>query len=189
LKLCLQEGIDLICVIRSDAQAKILTDLGAKYVINSNDDDFKAQLVDAMAETGATLAFDAIGAGDMADTLLASMERALSRNASGLNTYGSDQHKQVYIYGRLAQGPVTLGQSYGMHWGVGGWLLTPFLQKIGMEKMGELQARVANEIKTTFSSNITDTLSLAEAIDPANIARYMPKKTGEKYLIKPQKDQ
>ena len=84
---------------------------------------------------------------------------------------------------------MTLGQSYGMHWGVGGWLLTPFLQKIGMEKMGELQARVANEIKTTFSSNITDTLSLSEAIDPANIARYMPKKTGEKFLIKPQKDQ
>ena len=187
LKLCLQEGIDLICIIRSDEQAKILTDLGAKYVINSNDDDFKAQLVDAMAETGATLAFDAIGAGDMADTLLASMERALSRNASGLNTYGSDQHKQVYIYGRLAQGPVTLGQSYGMHWGVGGWLLTPFLQKIGLEKMAELQARVANEIKTTFASNITAELSLSEAIDPANIARYMPKKTGEKYLITPNK--
>ncbi len=187
LKLCLQEGIDLICVIRSDEQAKILTDLGAKYVINSNDDDFKAQLVDAMAETEATLGFDAIGAGDMADTLLACMERALSRNASGLNTYGSDQHKQVYIYGRLAQGPVTLGQSYGMHWGVGGWLLTPFLQKIGFERMGELQARVANEIKTTFASHITDELTLAEAIDPENIARYMPKKTGEKYLIKPQK--
>jgi NADPH:quinone reductase len=187
LKLCLQEDIDLVCIIRSDEQAKILTDLGAKYVINSNDDDFKAQLVDAMAETGATLAFDAIGAGDMADTLLASMERALSRNASGLNTYGSDQHKQVYIYGRLAQGPVTLGQSYGMHWGVGGWLLTPFLQKIGLEKMAELQARVANEIKTTFASNITAELSLSEAIDPANIARYMPKKTGEKYLITPNK--
>jgi NADPH:quinone reductase-like Zn-dependent oxidoreductase len=187
LKLCLQEDIDLVCIIRSDEQAKILTDLGAKYVINSNDDDLKAQLVDAMAETGATLAFDAIGAGDMADTLLASMERALSRNASGLNTYGSDQHKQVYIYGRLAQGPVTLGQSYGMHWGVGGWLLTPFLQKIGLEKMAELQARVANEIKTTFASNITAELSLSEAIDPANIARYMPKKTGEKYLITPNK--
>ena len=113
------------------------------------------------------------------------MERALSRNASGLNTYGSDQHKQVYIYGRLAQGPVTLGQSYGMHWGVGGWLLTPFLQKIGFERMGELQARVANEIKTTFASHITDEL-ISEAIDPTNIARYMPK-TGEKYLIKPQK--
>jgi NADPH:quinone reductase-like Zn-dependent oxidoreductase len=187
LKLCLQEDIDLVCIIRSDEQAKILTDLGAKYVINSNDDDLKAQLVNAMAETGATLAFDAIGAGDMADTLLASMERALSRNASGLNTYGSDQHKQVYIYGRLAQGPVTLGQSYGMHWGVGGWLLTPFLQKIGLEKMAELQARVANEIKTTFASNITAELSLSEAIDPANIARYMPKKTGEKYLITPNK--
>lgn len=187
LKLCQQEEIDLICVIRSDAQAELLKGLGAKYVINQNDADFKAQLVDAMAETDATLGFDAIGAGDMADTLLSCMERALSRNASGLNTYGSDRHKQVYIYGRLAQGPVTLGQSYGMHWGVGGWLLTPTLQKLGMEKMAEMQARVANEIKTTFASNITDDLSLAEAIDPDNIARYMPKKTGEKYIINPNK--
>ena len=189
LKLCQQEGIDIICVIRSDEQAKILKDLGAKYIVDSTADDFKAQLVDAMADTEATLGFDAIGAGDMADTLLSSMERALSRNASGLNTYGSDQHKQVYIYGRLAQGAVTLGQSYGMHWGLGGWLLTPFLQKAGLEKLAEMQTRVADEIKTTFASHITDELTLSEAIDPENIARYMPKKTGEKYLNKPQKGQ
>lgn len=189
LKLCQQEGIDIICVIRSDEQAKILKDLGAKYIVDSTADDFKAQLVDAMADTEATLGFDAIGAGDMADTLLSSMERALSRNASGLNTYGSDQHKQVYIYGRLAQGAVTLGQSYGMHWGLGGWLLTPFLQKAGLEKLAGMQTRVAEEIKTTFASHITDELTLSEAIDPENIARYMPKKTGEKYLIKPQKGQ
>ncbi|MCH1568874.1 MAG: zinc-binding dehydrogenase [Alphaproteobacteria bacterium] len=189
LKLCQQEGIDIICVIRSDEQAKILKDLGAKYIVDSTADDFNAQLVDAMADTEATLGFDAIGAGDMADTLLSSMERALSRNASGLNTYGSDQHKQVYIYGRLAQGAVTLGQSYGMHWGLGGWLLTPFLQKAGLEKLAEMQTRVADEIKTTFASHITDELTLSEAIDPENIARYMPKKTGEKYLIKPQKGQ
>ena len=189
LKLCQQEGIDIICVIRSDEQAKILKDLGAKYIVDSTADDFKAQLVDAMADTEATLGFDAIGAGDMADTLLSSMERALSRNASGLNTYGSDQHKQVYIYGRLAQGAVTLGQSYGMHWGLGGWLLTPFLQKAGLEKLAEMQTRVAEEIKTTFASHITDELTLSQAIDPENIARYMPKKTGEKYLIKPQKGQ
>jgi hypothetical protein len=187
LKLCLQENIDLICVVRSSEQANILKELGAKYVINSTDDDFKKQLVNAMAETGATLAFDAIGGGRMADTLLSSMERALSRNASGLNTYGSELHKQVYIYGRLAQGPITLGQSYGMYWGVGGWLVMPVLKKLGPKRAAELQARVVNEIKTTFSSHITDELTLLEAIDPTNIARYLPKKTGEKYLIKPQK--
>ena len=142
---------------------------------------------DAIAETGASLAFDAIGAGDMADTLLSCMERAFSRAASGLNTYGSDQFKQVYIYGRLGQGQVTLSQAYGMHWGCGGYLLTPQLQKHGLEKLAAMQARVADEIKTTFASHITDTLSLAEAIDPANVARYMPKKTGEKYIIEPQK--
>ncbi len=187
LKLCVADNIDLVCIIRSEEQAKILKDLGAKYVINSKDADFTAQLEDAIAETQASLAFDAIGAGDMADTLLATMERAFSRSASGLNTYGSDQFKQVYIYGRLGIGQVTLGQSYGMYWGCGGWLLTPTLQKLGLERVGEMQAKVANEIKTTFASHITDNLSLLEAIDPANIGRYMPKKTGEKYLINPQK--
>ena len=108
-------------------------------------------------------------------------------NASGLNTYGAEQHKQVYIYGRLARGPITLGQNYGMYWGVGGWLVMPVLKKLGPKRAAELQARVVNEIKTTFASHITDELSLLEAIDPANIARYFPKKTGEKYLIKPQK--
>ena len=115
LKLCLQENIDLICVVRSVEQVQLLRTLGAKYIINSTDEDFKEQLVEAMAETGATLAFDAIGGGRMADTLLSSMEHALSRNASGLNTYGAKQHKQVYIYGRLARGPITLGQHYGMY--------------------------------------------------------------------------
>ena len=187
LKLCLQENIDLICVVRSVEQAQLLRTLGAKYTINSTDEDFKEQLVEAMAETGATLAFDAIGGGRMADTLLSSMEHALSRNASGLNTYGAEQHKQVYIYGRLARGPITLGQNYGMYWGVGGWLVMPVLKKLGPKRAAELQARVVNEIKTTFASHITDELSLLEAIDPANIARYFPKKTSEKYLIKPQK--
>ena len=187
LKLCLQENIELICIIRSIEQAELLRTLGAKYIINSMDEDFKEQLVDAMTETSATLAFDAIGGGRMADTLLSSMEHALSRNASGLNTYGSEQHKQVYIYGRLARGPITLGQNYGMYWGAGGWLVTPVLKKLGPKRAAELQARVVNEIKTTFASHITGDLSLLEAIDPVHIARYLPKKTGEKYLIKPQK--
>ena len=187
LRLCQQDDIDLVCIVRKDEQAELLKSQGAKYVINSTDEDFKAQLEDAIAETDASLAFDAIGAGDMADTLLSTMERAFSRSAKGLNTYGSDQFKQVYIYGRLGQGQVTLGQSYGMHWGCGGYLLTPQLQKHGLEKLAAMQARVADEIKTTFAGNVTATLSLAEAIDPENIARYMPKKTGEKYVIEPQK--
>lgn len=187
LKLCQQDNIELVTIIRSDEQAALLKSLGAKHIINSTDDDFKAKLEDAIAETGASLAFDAIGAGDMPDTILSCMERAFSRAASGLNTYGSDQFKQVYVYGRLGQGQITLSQSYGMHWGCSGYLLTPQLQKHGLEKLAAMQARVADEIKTTFASNITDTLSLAEAIDPANVARYMPKKTGEKYIIEPQK--
>ena len=176
LKLCLQENIDLICVVRSVEQAQLLRTLGAKYTINSTDEDFKEQLVEAIAETGATLAFDAIGGGRMADTLLSSMEQALSRNASGLNTYGAEQHKQVYIYGRLARGPITLGQNYGMYWGVGGWLVMPVLKKLGPKRAAELQARVINEIKTTFASHITDELScLKQSIQRTSLATF-PKK-------------
>ncbi|MGB0296873.1 MAG: zinc-binding dehydrogenase, partial [bacterium] len=162
LKLCLQENIDLICVVRSVEQAQLLQTLGAKYTINSTDEDFKEQLVEAIAETGATLAFDAIGGGRMADTLLSSMEHALSRNASGLNTYGAEQHKQVYIYGGLDPSPTVLKRAFGMSWGLGGWLLTPMIGKIGMEKFQGMRQRVAKEIKTTFASSYAQEISLSE---------------------------
>jgi NADPH:quinone reductase-like Zn-dependent oxidoreductase len=187
-RLCQAEGVELVNIVRKQEQVDILKGLGAKYICDSSSPNFKEELTDALAETGATLAFDAIGGGQLASDILTCMERAASRNASGLNTYGSSQLKQVYIYGGLDITPTTLNRAYGMAWSVGGWLMPLFLARVGNERAAELRKRIADELKTTFASGYTEELSLREAIDPASIAKYLPKKTGEKYIVNPQKD-
>ena len=186
-KICNEDGIGLVNIVRSPAQAKILKDIGAKHVVDSSAPSFVDDLVQALVETGATIAFDAIGGGKLASQILAAMEVAINKTATVYNRYGSSVHKQVYIYGSLDTGPVELARSYGMAWGVGGWLLTPFLQKIGRADQIRLRERVANSLKTTFASHYTQTVSLQEALDPKNIAAYAKRATGEKFLIDPSK--
>ena len=186
-KICNEDGIGLVNIVRSPAQAKILKDIGAKHVVDSSAPSFGDDLVQALVETGATIAFDAIGGGKLASQILAAMEVAINKTATAYNRYGSSVHKQVYIYGSLDTGPVELARSYGMAWGVGGWLLTPFLQKIGRPDQIRLRERVAKSLKTTFASHYTQTVSLQEALDPKNIAAYAKRATGEKFLINPSK--
>lgn len=184
-RICLADGIPLVNIVRSDAQAAILHALGATHIVDSSRDDYRTRLEDALAETGATLAFDAIGGGKQVNDILMAMEAAANRNVKEYSRYGTDTFKQAYIYGALDMGPTILGRGLGFSWNVAGFLLTPFLQKAGMETVMAMRARVAREIKTTFASHYTGTLSLAEAIDPANVATYNRKATGEKYLIDP----
>lgn len=185
-KICIGEGIDLVNIVRKPEQEKILRGIGAKYIINSTDDDFFAKLTDALAETGATLAFDATGGGRLASDILTCMEAAAARNMGEYNRYGTEVYKQLYIYGGLDRSPTTLTRNYGFSWGIGGFLLTPFMQKVGFKKMGELRARVASEIKTTFASHYTAEVSLAGALSLDAIAVYGKQATGEKYLVRPQ---
>ena len=186
-KICLKDGVPLINIVRSAEQAKILTDIGAKYVLDSTTPTFVADLTDALAETGATLAFDAIGGGKLAGQILGAMEAALNRTAKVYSRYGSATHKQVYIYGGLDVGPTELVRSFGMAWGLGGWLLTYFLMKTPPAEVQKLRQRVADELKTTFASHYTAEIGLAEALDPKVVAAYNKKTTGEKYLINPSK--
>jgi NADPH:quinone reductase-like Zn-dependent oxidoreductase len=186
-KICLADGVPLINIVRSAEQAKILTDIGAKYVLDSTQPNFVSDLTDSLAETGATLAFDAIGGGKLAGQILGAMEAALNRTAPVYSRYGSATHKQVYIYGGLDTGPTELVRSYGMAWGLGGWLLTYFLMKTPPADAQKLRQRVANELKTTFASHYTAEIGLAEALDPKVAAAYNKKTTGEKYLINPSK--
>jgi NADPH:quinone reductase len=187
-RICAQEGIDLVNIVRSDAQVALLRGLGAKHVCNSSSPSFMQDLIEALASTGATLAFDAIGGGKLAGQILTGMEAALGRKATQYSRYGSPIHKQVYIYGGLGPGPIEIGRSMGMAWGVGGWLVTPFLQKIGPAAMQRLKQRVAAELKTTFASTYAAQISLVEALDLDNIAIYGKTATGRKYLINPNKD-
>lgn len=186
-KLCREDGIDLVNIVRRPEQQKLLEDLGAKYVVSSEAETFLADLTDALAESGATLAFDAIGGGKLAGQILGCMEAAANRNAKEFSRYGSDVHKQVYIYGGLDRGPTILNRNFGMAWGLGGWLLPPFLAKIGPDAAQKLRERVAAEIKTTFASHYSREVSLAEALTLEAIGEYGQQATGAKYLINPQK--
>jgi NADPH:quinone reductase-like Zn-dependent oxidoreductase len=187
VKICLADGVGLVNIVRSQAQAQLLRSIGARHVCDSSAPTFMADLGAALGETGATLAFDAIGGGRLAGQLLSAMEAAAAARQTVYSRYGSSVHKQVYIYGGLDTHPTELRRDFGMAWGLGGWLLPLFLQKIGPEAAQKLRDRVAAEIKTTFASHYTAVVSLAEALQPRTIAAYAKRATGEKYLIDPSK--
>jgi NADPH:quinone reductase-like Zn-dependent oxidoreductase len=186
-RICLKDGIDLVNIVRSEEQAKLLRDIGAKHICNSTSPGFLEDLTQALVETGATIAFDAIGGGKLAGQILTCMEAAINKTAKVYSRYGSNVHKQVYVYGGLDIRPIELSRGFGMAWGVGGWLLTPFLQKIGPADGAKLRQRVAAELKTTFASHYTKVVSLPEALSLENIAIYNKRATGEKFLINPNK--
>lgn len=186
VRLCQEEGVGLVNVVRRPEQEDLLRSLGARHVCDSSAPDFMDRLTEALKETSATIGFDAVGGGKLASQILTCMEAAASAASPGFARYGSNVHKQVYVYGGLDRGPTELTRNYGMAWGIGGWLLTPFLQKVGPETVDRLRRRVAAGLKTTFASRYTEEVSLKGALDPAAIAVYGRQSTGSKYLIRPQ---
>lgn len=185
-RICQDDGIQLVNVVRSEAQEKLLRDMGATHVVNSSNDSFMADLTDAIHETGATLGFDATGGGRLASDILSAMEAAAARTPGAYSIYGSIKHKQVYLYGGLDTSETVLSRGYGMAWGVGGWLLPNFLARVGQEVAGRMRARVVKELTTTFANHYSDEISLTDALQSDVVARYNAKKTGAKFLINPQ---
>ena len=183
-RICLDDGIGLVNIVRKAEHVDLLTAAGAQHVVNSSADSFRDDLIEALGATGATIAFDAIGGGEMAGTLLSCMEAVASAGAE-FSRYGSDVHKQVYIYGGLDRGETVLRRDFGMNWSLGGWLLTPFLMKLGAEGTERLRTRVADEITTTFASSYGMRLSLRDAVDPEMVTRYGRMATGDKALVTP----
>lgn len=186
-KICLAENVPLVNIVRNQQQADILKKIGAKHICDSSKESFKADLYQAIEETGATLAFDAIGGGNLVSDILTAMEQVGSKDAVGFNTYGSAENKQVYIYGGLDFSPTTLNRAYGMTWGIGGWLLMRFLGKLPPNQVMQLHKKVADEITSTFASTFSQELTLEQVMDPAMVMQYNAKKTGEKYLVTPAK--
>lgn len=184
-RICIADGIALVNVVRSAEQEALLRAAGAVHVCNSSSPTFMDDLIRALAATEATLGFDAIGGGPLAGQILIAMEAAANLRATGYSRYGSSIHKQVYIYGRLDISQTTLPPGVGMAWGVGGWLLTPFLQKIGAERRAALRGRVLAELRTTFASHYTAEITLAQALSLPVLQAYARRATGEKYLITP----
>jgi NADPH2:quinone reductase len=186
-RICLADGIGLVNIVRKPEQEILLRKAGAAHVCSTASSTFMQDLTEALAATGATIAFDATGGGKLAGQLLNAMEAVANRNAKEYSRYGSTVHKQVYIYGSLEPGPTELTRAFGMAWGVGGWLLFNFLNKIGPAAAQVLKQRVAAELKTTFASRYASEVSLAEALQPDTIAAYGRRATGEKFLINPNK--
>jgi NADPH2:quinone reductase len=185
VKLCIKDGVPLVNIVRKPDQEDLLRSLGAVHVCNSGLPTFSSDLVEALKATSATIAFDATGGGTLASQILSGMEQAANATAKEYSRYGSTVHKQVYIYGGLDTRPTTLTRDFGMAWGVGGWLLTPFLQSIGAEGFGRLRARVAAELTTTFASTYTREVSLAGMLRPDAFHAYVKRATGEKFLVTP----
>jgi NADPH2:quinone reductase len=186
-RICLEDGVGLVNVVRTQAQADLLEGIGACHVCISGTPTFLRDLTEAIAATGATLAFDAIGGGTLAGQILACMETALTRSATEYSRYGSATHKQVYIYGMLDASPTIIHRNFGFAWGIGGWLLWPFLQEIGPDGAAKLRERIVAGLKTTFASHYAREVSLAEGLHPVEIAVYGRRATGAKYLVNPNK--
>lgn len=190
VKICKDDGVPLINVVRKPEQVETLKKLGAEYICDTSADSFMDDLVDAIVATGCTLGFDATGGGNggkLPGQILTAMEIAANKTATEYSRYGSDTYKQVYIYGGLDMSPTVLNRAFGLQWGLGGWLLTPMIGRIGMERFGQMRERVAAEINTTFSSHYTQEISLAEMLQPEIIRGYAKQATGEKYLVNPHK--
>jgi len=188
VKICKDDSVPLVNIVRKTEQVEVLKSLGAEYICNTSDPDFMKDLVAALIATGATLGFDATGGGNggkLPGQILAAMEIAANATAKEYSRYGSDTYKQVYIYGGLDLSPTILNRSFGMQWGLGGWLLTPMIGRIGMERFQQMRERVAKEIKTTFASQYTQEISFEEMLQPETIKTYAKQATGEKFLVNP----
>jgi len=184
-RICLKDGIGLVNIVRKPEQAALLRAQGAQHVVDSSAPGFEDALTDALAATGATIGFDATGGGRLGGQILACMEAALLRKSAGYNRYGTETLKQVYLYGSLDMGSTEFRRSFGMAWAMGGWLLFPFLGRIGAAAAGALKQRVADELTTTFASHYSHEVSLPGMLGAEAIAGYGKRATGEKYLVRP----
>jgi NADPH2:quinone reductase len=185
VKLCLEEDVPLVNIVRRPEQAELLRSIGALHICNSSASTFNTDLTEAITQTSATLAFDATGGGTLVSKILRAMEVAATASASQYSRYGSTIRKQAYIYGGLDPSPTLLTRNFGFAWSLGGWLLTPFLQSIGPGRLGQLRDRVAADLTTTFASAYSDEISLRDMLDPGVFSRYSKHSTGEKFLVNP----
>ena len=189
VKLCLEEDVPLVTVVRKPEQVELLRSIGAAHVCDSSLPSFMSDLITAITATSASIAFDATGGGKLVSQILTAMEAAANTSAREYSRYGSTVHKQVYIYGGLDPSPTILTRSFGFAWSLGGWLLTPFLGSIEPEMFSRFRSRVAGGLKTTFASSYTSEVSLVGMLDPLLARRYAKQATGEKYLVVPNLDE
>lgn len=184
IRLCEKDGIPLVNIVRRPEQVTELQQLGARFVLDSSAPDFAAELRAALARTQATVAFDAVGGGSLAGVLLQAMEDVQPKPVA-YSRYGSGVFKQVHAYGNLDSRPIEIPRTFGLDWGVCGWLLFPFLKKIGPEATARLRRRAIAELKSTFASQYSARISLLDMLDFRNIEAFYKRATGSKFIVQP----
>ena len=184
-RICEEDGMGLVNIVRKDSQAELLRKLGSGPVVNSSDSDYMSQLRAGIESTGAFFGFDPIGGGQSVDSVFKAMEQVAVSKMSDFSRYGSSQKKQMFIYGRLDLGATILSPSYGLCWSLSGWLLTNFLGMAGMETVMRMRKRVLDNLTTTFASHYKARVNLEEMLTREAVLDYRAMKTGEKYLVTP----
>ncbi len=184
-RLCKQEAVPLVNIVRSETQVALLHALGADHALNSSSADFDLALQDALAISGATLAFDATGGGNLAGRILRAMERGLAGSAQGYSRYGTAIHKQLYFFGGLNPAPVTFQRDFGMAWGMGGWLLQNALARFGAERREAIKMRVRNQLTELFASSFHKQIPLADMLAAEHYGVFTRLATGQKFLVRP----
>ena len=182
VRLCQADKIPLVNIVRSEAQVTLLRDMGAEWVLNTQSEQFMPELIKALKATGATVAFDAIGGGRLVNRILTAMEIAAAQTGPW-SRYGSEEVKQAYIYGQLDMSATELTRGYGWVWSVSGWLLTPFMNRAGPDRVARMRKRVVDEIDSTFLSHYSSRLSLQASLSATAVADYGARKTGQKTLL------
>ena len=186
VKICQEDSIPLVNVVRRNAQADLLRSLGAVHIVNSGEPSFREDLRKAIAETGATIAFDAIGGGTMAGELLEAMEDVARARMPIYSTYGSPDPKQVFLYGHLDASPLVLDHlRYGMFWDLRLWAMPGTMARVGPARVLQLRRRALDGIRSTFASHFTREIGLAELLDPEVLRSCARLATNKKYLIVP----
>ncbi len=183
VKICAADGVPLVNIVRRAAQVEQLRALGARHVVDSSSATFRQELVDAIAATKATLAFDAIGGGTIGAQILTVMERVAVRSMKSFSHYGSSTLKQLYVYGGLDRSPTQLARTFGLTWSVSGYLVMNALRKLGPEVMARMSARVMSELTTTFASHYHARITLDQLLDIETLRRVAAMATGEKFLV------
>ena len=185
-RICLADGVPLVNVVRRPEQVALLREQGARHVCDSSEPTFEADLFAALMDTGATLAFDAVGGGPLAGQILNAMERAAVPPDAPYNRYGSDVHKQVYVYGVSGPEPDRAAPSIRLRLGRRRLAAHAVPRAHQPKDLARLRQRVADELTTTFASHYTEQISLREALDLETLRRYARQATGQKFLLRPQ---
>lgn len=183
-RLCEEEGIPLINILRSAASRDALLAQGVRYALDSSAPDFHQALAALVAETDATLAFDAIGGGTLAARIMAAMEEVYAPPPEAYDIYGSRRLKQVYVYGGLTPGAMEIPRGFGSAWSVSGWLMMNHLATLPPEKIEGFRTRVREGIRGVFRTSYAEEITLQDLLNPARLGEIRRLSGGRKVLLK-----